>query len=94
MEFSRQEYWSGLPFPTTGDRADLGTVTASLASPALAGRFLTAAPSGKPLFFFTFHLIFFFSFSFLLYLLYLFFLMDVLPFILSVKQNNVNAVKC
>ena len=59
MEFSRQEYWSGLPFPTTGDLADLGTETASLASPALAGRFLTAAPSGKPLFFFTFHLIFF-----------------------------------
>ena len=60
MEFSRQEYWSGLPFPTTGDLADLGTEPASLAPPALAGRFLTAAPSGKHLFFFTYHLIIFF----------------------------------
>ena len=25
MEFSRQEYWSGLPFPSPGDRLDPGT---------------------------------------------------------------------
>ena len=25
MEFSRQEYWSGLPFPSPGDLPDLGT---------------------------------------------------------------------
>ena len=56
-EFSRQEYWNGLPFPTRGDLPDLGTEPASLPSPALAGRFLTAVPSGKPLFFFTFRLI-------------------------------------
>ena len=27
MEFSRQEYWSGLPFPTPGDLPDPGTKT-------------------------------------------------------------------
>ena len=39
--FSRQEYWSVLPFPSTGDLPDPGVETASLASPALVGRFLT-----------------------------------------------------
>ena len=47
MEFSMQEHWSGLPFPTLGDLPDLGIKLESLASPALAGRFLTTAP-GKP----------------------------------------------
>ena len=37
MEFSRQEYWSGLPFPTAGDLPDPGMESASLVSPALAG---------------------------------------------------------
>ena len=36
-EFSRQEYWSGLPFPTPGDLPDPGIEPMSLASPALAG---------------------------------------------------------
>ena len=49
MEFSRQEYWSGLPFPTPQDLANTGTELASLVSPALAGRFLTTAPLGEPL---------------------------------------------
>ena len=49
MEFSRQEYWSGLPFPTPGDLPKTGTELASLATPALAGRLLTPAPPGKPL---------------------------------------------
>ena len=35
MEFSRQEYWSGLPFPFPGDLSDLGI---ELASAALAGK--------------------------------------------------------
>ena len=30
MEFSRQEYWSGLPFPTPRDRSDAGIELASL----------------------------------------------------------------
>ena len=38
MEFSRQEYWSGLPFPSPGD---LPNSEIELRSPALAGRFFT-----------------------------------------------------
>ena len=37
MEFSRQEYWSGLPFPTPGDCPDPGIQPASSVSPSLAG---------------------------------------------------------
>ena len=40
MEFSRQEYWNGLLFPTSGDLPNPGIKSASLALPALAGRFL------------------------------------------------------
>ena len=47
MEFSRQEYWSGLPFPTSGDLPDPGFKSLSPASPALAGRFFTTEPPGK-----------------------------------------------
>ena len=45
---SRQEYWSGLPFPTPGDLPNPGIEPASLVSPALAGRFFTTATTGKP----------------------------------------------
>ena len=38
LRFSRQEYWSGLPFPPPGDRPHPGTESSSLVSPALAGR--------------------------------------------------------
>ena len=31
MEFSRQEYWGGLPFPTLGDLPDSGTEPVSTA---------------------------------------------------------------
>ena len=41
MEFSRQEYWSGLPFPTPRVLPKPGIKPAPLASPALAGRFFT-----------------------------------------------------
>ena len=34
MDFSRQEFWSWLPFPTPGDLPDPGTEPASLAFPA------------------------------------------------------------
>ena len=37
MEFFRQEYWSGLPFPTPGDLPDPGMECESLVSPVLAG---------------------------------------------------------
>ena len=45
MEFPRQEYWSGWPFPSPGDLSNLGIEPTS---PALAGIFSTAEPSGKP----------------------------------------------
>ena len=48
MEFSRQEYWSGLPFPSPGDLPDLGIKPMPYASPALAGGFFTTVPPGKP----------------------------------------------
>ena len=41
MGFPRQEYWSGLPFPSPGDLLDSGIKSESLSSPALAGRFFT-----------------------------------------------------
>ena len=47
MEFSRQEYQSGLPFPPPGDPPDPGTEFTFLMSPALAGGFFTI-PCGKP----------------------------------------------
>ena len=43
MNFSKQEYWSGLPFPTPGDLPDPEMEPASLVSPALAGEFFTAS---------------------------------------------------
>ena len=41
MEFSRQEYGSGLPFSTSGNCPNLETEPASLVSPALAGGFFS-----------------------------------------------------
>ena len=46
MGFPRQEYWSGLPFPSPGDLPDPGIEPTSLASPALAGGFFTTEPPG------------------------------------------------
>ena len=43
MEFSRQEYWSGLPLPAPGDLPDLEIKLEFLASLALAGRFFTTS---------------------------------------------------
>ena len=45
MEFSRQEYWSELPFPTPGDLPDPGIKPMS---PALASGFFTTGSPGKP----------------------------------------------
>ena len=49
MEFSRKEYWSGLPFPTPWDLPNPGKEPMSLVSPALTGRFFPTAPPGKHL---------------------------------------------
>ena len=43
--FSRQEYWSGLPFPPPGD---LPYPEVEPMSPALTGGFFTTEPPGKP----------------------------------------------
>ena len=45
MEFSRLQYWSGLPFPTPGNFLNLGVKPAT---PGLAGGFFTTKLSGKP----------------------------------------------
>ena len=42
--------WSWLPFPTPRDLPNPGAEPVSLESPALAGRFFTTVPPGKPLF--------------------------------------------
>ena len=44
----RQEYWSGLPFPTPGDLPP-ETKSMSLTSPALASRLFTPDSPGKPI---------------------------------------------
>ena len=46
MELSRQEYWSGLPFPSPGDLLDLGI---ELRSPASQADSLLSEPPGKPI---------------------------------------------
>ena len=46
MRFSRQKFWSGLPFPPSGDLSDPGIKSTS---PALAGRLPTTEPPGQPL---------------------------------------------
>ena len=46
MEFPRQEYWSGLPFPSPGD---LSSPATELMSAALAGGFLTTELPEKSL---------------------------------------------
>ena len=44
LGFSRQEYWSGLPFPSLGDLPDPGIEPGS---PALEADALTSEPPGK-----------------------------------------------
>ena len=48
MGFSRQEYWSGLPFPPPGDLPNPGMETSSLMSPALEVDSLPLVLRGKP----------------------------------------------
>ena len=46
MGLSRQEYWTGLPFPPPGDLPDPGTESKS---PTFAGKFFTTEPPAKSL---------------------------------------------
>ena len=47
MEFSGQEYWIELPFPSPGDLIDPGIKHASPESPVLTDGFFTTVPPGK-----------------------------------------------
>ena len=47
MGFSRQEYWSGLPFPSPGDLPNPGIEPPSLMSPVLTGMFFTTSTTCK-----------------------------------------------
>ena len=47
IEFYRQGYWTGLPFPSPGDLPDPGIEPISLPSPVLAVRFFTTVPPRK-----------------------------------------------
>ena len=49
MEFSRQEYWSGFPFPPSGDLPNPGIKPTSLVPPVLTDGFFTTTPPGKSL---------------------------------------------
>ena len=53
MGFSRQEYWSGLPFPSPGDRPHPGIKPASLMSPAWAGTFFSTSATRETPFYLT-----------------------------------------
>ena len=46
MGFSRQEYWSGVPFPSPGDLLDPGV---EAQSPALQADALPSGPPGRPM---------------------------------------------
>ena len=52
MEFPRQDYWSGLPFPSLEDLSNSGIKPPF---PVLAGRFFTTEPPGKPNYFTAFY---------------------------------------
>ena len=50
VEFSRQEYWNRAVISSSRDLPNPGTKPASLASPALAGGYVTTAPAGELVF--------------------------------------------
>ena len=49
LEFPRQEYWTGLPFPPPGGLSNPGIHPESPVFPALAGGFFTTESTGKPM---------------------------------------------
>ena len=49
MGFSRQEHWSGLPFPSPGNHSHPGFKLASLKCPALPGGFFTTSTTWEAL---------------------------------------------
>ena len=81
MGFPRQEYWSGLPFPLPRDLPNPEIKPASPTAPALAGRFLTTEPTGKPKF--CYFNLFFEAYAFNSLSSSCFFLNDISPIILG-----------
>ena len=67
MEFSRPEYWNGLPFPPPGDLSDPGIEPRS---PALQADSLPSEPPGKPLYTYTHTQYLFYIYKFILQHLY------------------------
>ena len=47
MGFYRQEYWNGLPFPSSGDLSDPGIEYVSLAAPVLQADSLQLSQEGS-----------------------------------------------
>ena len=47
MGFYRQEYWNGLPFPSSGDLSDPGIESVSLAAPVLQADSLQLSQEGS-----------------------------------------------
>ena len=68
MGFSRQEYWSGLPFPPLGDLPNPGIEPSSLMSPVLAGRFFTTSVTWEPR---ISHYLYIFYYIYYLYIVYI-----------------------
>ena len=66
MGFSRQEYWSGLPFPSPGDLPNQGIEPGS---PTLEADALTSEPLGKPLY--TIYIIYIYSIYYIYYNAYI-----------------------
>ena len=82
---SPKEYWSRLPVPTPGDLPGSGIEQASLVSPALAGRFFTTVPPGKPLIIFKCYLLSIVDAKLILIILPIFLLFHHLIFIIYMR---------
>ena len=74
MKFSRQDCWSGLPFPSSGDLPNPGIEPPSLVSPTLAGRFFTSRVTREAQQLIICHIYFFINHLFLLLVTVLLFL--------------------
>jgi len=58
MKFSKQEYWSGLPFPPPEDLPNPGIKPEFPTPPALAGRFFTTVPANVCIYIYVFFFFF------------------------------------
>ena len=82
-----KEYWSRLPVPTPGDLPGSGIEQVSLVSPALAGRFFTTVPPGKPLITFKCYLLSIIDAKLILIILPIFLLFHHLIFIIYMSTG-------